>query len=268
MATATSKTKRKSFVQNGFRNWLSHAENSRSRRAKSLVKQGAVESISVKDAVIAARVKNERAGSQSYQVELPAFAWWAPSFQQMAEWLSERTDWLADLMQNQWPQALLEAAADVGLGLFPTDELIPVLLEKSSCSCFDSEVPCQHMIAVVVSMMEIIEDSPLQALEYVGITTSDLLDRVHTVVQQFVEKQAEIEAPYQPHNTGDNDSVGLDQDEKEHHRLTWGTQEQHVFVDVHEGQNNDYLSLPGGRIVIQLDDAKRLKLRHDYIAWD
>lgn len=174
------KTVRAGFVESQWKPYFDCVESSRLRRGKSAQKQGiAVSALEVLNGYICAQVKGGGFRSDDWQVKIPMVDRWDDYLDKVAIWLSRRPDWLASLLAESWEPSFLEFVAGSGLKLFPDEDTAARMVKDASCSCSDWENPCPHMVAVIYEMVRNMETKPLSAFTYVGLDTTELLNRIH-----------------------------------------------------------------------------------------
>lgn len=184
------KTTRSSWVELNWKPLLGRIDNSRLRRAKALMKQGAVGNLCCKDGRIEARVKNG-VMTGAYEVVVPSVSWWEPYQRQVSQWLSQRPDWLASLLNGDWPEDFVELLESLHLRVFPNEQVADHMVREASCTCTDLDSPCRHILATIYYLIEELERSPLQALEQVGIRKEELLDFIHADSTREVQKEGQ-----------------------------------------------------------------------------
>jgi uncharacterized Zn finger protein len=157
---------------------LEQVEKSRLRRGKAAARQGGVREVAVSDRVVSALVKVGHGNAQGYRVAVPCVDWWANYADQVAAWLSRRTDWLASLYAKVWDPGLLEFVEQTGLTLFPRETDVEAWISGVRCPCLDWEPLCAHVAALVCHMVDEVQKTPLAAFRYVGLDVDKVLDRV------------------------------------------------------------------------------------------
>ena len=165
--------------ESSWKRFSEQVESSRVRRARTLVRQGAVQSIQVVDGTWTAYVKINGLYHGGYRVQVPAVHEWGTYTEQVSTWLSRRPDWLAALYAMEWDSEFLEFVSRAGLRLFPDAEYFQRCTEATRCTCTDREPVCVHALALVYAVTLVMEQTPLKALEYVGLSGSEVLEQAH-----------------------------------------------------------------------------------------
>lgn len=166
-------------VEQMWKPMLDLIEKSRQRRGKTMAKQGEVAKVWYEQQRLFARVKSAGYGGGIYAVELPVQNHWEPYLDQVATWFARRPDWLATCLSGIWDETLLEFIRSSGLHLFPNELDSEKQKWEAKCSCQDWEPFCKHIAAVLYYVIGQIEQFPLQAFAYVGLSTQTLLDQIH-----------------------------------------------------------------------------------------
>jgi uncharacterized Zn finger protein len=173
---------KRSVTRAGLAEWkwsvvLELVEKSRLRRGRAAARQGGVREVAVADRVVSALVKVGHGNAKVYRVAVPCVDWWANYADQVAAWLSRRTDWLASLHAKVWDPGLLEFVEQTGLTLFPRETDVEAWISGVRCPCLDWEPLCVHVAALVCHMVDEVQKSPLAAFRYVGLDVDEVLER-------------------------------------------------------------------------------------------
>jgi uncharacterized Zn finger protein len=241
------KTVRAGFVESQWKPYFDCVESSRLRRGKSAQKQGiSVSALKVLDGYICAQVKGGGFRSDDWQVKIPMVDRWDGYLDEVAIWLSRRPDWLASLLAESWEPSFLEFVAGSGLKLFPDEDAAARMVKEASCTCSDWEKPCPHMVAVVYDIVRNMETKPLSAFEYVGLDTTELLNRIHV---QSVE-HSHVDSSVMENVHDPISSV-----------LLWPEEKTVLMAEHTEVESLKH------RIRPQLDPQKIENWKKDYMAW-
>lgn len=247
------KTVRAGFVELQWKPFFEGVESSRLRRGKSASKQGgSVSELSVREGFIQARVKGGGFRAEVWKVKIPTVDRWEAYLDEVALWLSRRPDWFASLLAEDWDLSFLEFVAGSGLKLFPDENAARRMIDEASCTCSDWEKPCPHMVTVVYDMIRNTEANPLRAMEYVGIDTVELLNRIHC--QSVVEVHTDGAGTDGTVTNKMHDMIG---------GIDLWPEERAVLVNA-DTQKVDSLK---HRIHPQLDPRKVEEWKKAYMAW-
>ncbi|GMA49500.1 hypothetical protein GCM10025857_08570 [Alicyclobacillus contaminans] len=179
------------FVEGRWKPLLERAESSRLRRARALVKQGAVRMVTVAEGWVSGRVRS----TQSHQelVQVRTVDWWVPYTDKLALWLARRPDWLAALYARVWNLEFVAFVEQAGLTLFPQPSMVDDWLAEARCSCSDPNALCPHVLALVWYMIGEMQNSPWIALRYVGVDMEPLMSvvKMHSTVPEL-PSQSEV----------------------------------------------------------------------------
>jgi uncharacterized Zn finger protein len=156
---------------------LQQVEKSRLRRGKAAARQGGVRDVVVSDRRVSAVVRAGNGNVKGYRVSVPCVDWWANYADQVAAWLSRRTDWLASLYAKVWDSDFLEFVDQAGLALFPRETAVESWVSGVRCACLDWEPLCVHVAALIWHMVGEIQETPLAAFKYVGLDVDQVLGR-------------------------------------------------------------------------------------------
>ncbi len=156
---------------------LGQVEKGRLRRGKVAARQGGVREVVVSDRTISAVVQAGNGNAKGYRVSVPCVDWWVNYADQVAAWLSRRTDWLASLYAKVWDSDFLAFVDQTGLALFPRETAVESWISGVRCTCLDWEPLCVHVAALIWHMVGEIQETPLAAFKYVGLDVDKVLDR-------------------------------------------------------------------------------------------
>lgn len=248
---AVKKTTRVSLVELKWKPLFDRLETSHLRKAKAAAKQGSVGNLRFQEGQITAQIKNIGYGGEAYQVRIPMVSWSSARTHQVAEWLSQRPDWLASMLAGVLPEDFVEFMESSGLQLFPNEEAAGRIESTSTCTCMGFESPCKHVLAAIYHLVGDLERDPLQVLEQVGIGVESLLDLVHTYSRDGAA------------------ATGIDEETSETNVTkpalgplsTWTEEEASWFAE--EGQ----VEPRWHRIVPELDERKTAMAQQIYRTW-
>ncbi|QJW91820.1 DEAD/DEAH box helicase [Spirosoma taeanense] len=144
-------------------------EANRLPRGKTYANKGAVQGLKIDSNQISASVKGSRPRPYKVKLTVPLFS------KQERDWLVteilENPATLAQLLNRQLPQELINFADQRGIRLFPRsfDDL------GMGCSCPDFAIPCKHLAAVVYVIANEIDRNPFLVFQLKGL---DILDEL------------------------------------------------------------------------------------------
>jgi uncharacterized Zn finger protein/superfamily II DNA or RNA helicase len=138
-----------------FLNSLSDIDyDNRLPRGRSYAKNGAVESIKIKDNVVSAKVSGSRPRPYKVDIILPPF--FDPELSEFMTHLATKPSIISNMLNRKLDSEVLTIAEKHNLKVFPkkwTDF-------KMQCSCPDWAVPCKHLAAVVYKLSAEIDNNP------------------------------------------------------------------------------------------------------------
>jgi Uncharacterized conserved protein len=140
---------------------------SRLTRGRNYARRGQVLSIDLGAGQVVANVQGSRA--RPYRVRIGVTAYGKADWARVEERLSTDAWFVAQLLAGQMPPDIEQVFDDLGLALFPADDL------SLDCSCPDWEVPCKHLAAVFYLLAERFDDDPFALLAWRGRDRDDLL---------------------------------------------------------------------------------------------
>ncbi len=135
-------------------------EANRLPRGKTYANKGAVQSLKIDGNQISAQVKGSKPRPYKIKLLVPLFT------DQEKKWLlteiQDNPAILAQLLNRQLPQELVDFAQTRGIKLFPRtfDDL------GMGCSCPDYAVPCKHLAAVVYVIANEIDRNPFLVFQF------------------------------------------------------------------------------------------------------
>ncbi len=168
--------KRKSFAQTWWgEKWLEVLDElgsywpNRLPRGRRYARSGAVVSLDLFPAQIAAKVKGTRATPYRVSIRVRPFS--PEEKERFLDVLKRRPLLAASLLQLKVPAEILETLEEEGLELLPTR---PEEFE-AKCSCPDWANPCKHIAAVFYVITEAIDRDPFNLFLLRGITKKEIL---------------------------------------------------------------------------------------------
>lgn len=169
-------------------------ESNRLPRGKTYANKGAVQGLKIEGNQISAQVRG--AAPRPYKVKLlvPLFT------DQEKQWLlteiQENPAILAQLLNRQLPQELVDFAEKRGIKLFPRsfDDL------GMGCSCPDYAVPCKHLAAVVYIIATEIDRNPFLVFQFKGL---DILDELKNTQSEVMSGGMETVLSFKDLGTDD-----------------------------------------------------------------
>ena len=153
--------------------WMAVLEDfrigARLSRGRSYARRGQVLSIDVAGGVVKAQVQGSRA--EPYEVEIGVRQLRGSDWEKLAEELSRRPAFAAQLLSGRMPEDIEDAFWDAGLSLFPDDDDDL----ETDCSCPDWSNPCKHVAAVYLLLGEEFERDPFLIFKLRGVDREELL---------------------------------------------------------------------------------------------
>ena len=155
------------------RHWLTLLESAidegRLARGKTYARKGQVVDISIEAGLVTACVQGSR--KKPYQVRLGFETVTDEAKELLLLRFRERASFAAHLLAREMPEEIEGAFIEAGVPLFPDRNAI----RKFKCSCPDEEVPCKHIVAVLLILAEVIDDDPFLLLTLRGLDRDRLI---------------------------------------------------------------------------------------------
>ena len=126
--------------------------------------------------VFALCLGSKKYGSQQYRIRLKFTPLESDQWEKVAEKLSEKALYEAQLLIKEMPKDMDKIFTTVGVPLFPP------IKEKldGSCSCPDESVPCKHMAALILILAKIFDYDPFQLIKLRGRDRNTLLEEIES----------------------------------------------------------------------------------------
>lgn len=158
------------------RAWLRAVEESaygedEQRRARTLVRAGAVGGITVDAGSLHASVEDAR-GWWTATTRVPTLD--AAAVETLVEVVAAESGRVAALLAGDLPHPLVEHADEAGVELLPYGGEL-----ESGCTCESWTDPCEHALAVLQQVTWLLEQDPLVLLHLRGLPREELLARLH-----------------------------------------------------------------------------------------
>ncbi|WP_139488705.1 SWIM zinc finger family protein [Brevibacillus dissolubilis] len=217
--------------------WLAVIESfdaqARSQRGKSYAKDGAVREISLQPGEIHARITGTRYTPYQVTVQLPVFT--QDERTKAVDLLVQSPLSLAKLLAGELPEEIEQRYLEAGVSLFPRDkhEL------HTACTCPDFAVPCKHVIAVLITVGQMMTDDPMLMFGLRGLHKDEVMAKLRESWSVGVRRRGEnaeaagktVLANSIPHETeakadGDADADAKVQTAEATHALTETAQAQ------------------------------------------
>lgn len=144
-------------------------EANRLPRGKTYANKGAVQSLKIDKNQISASVKGTQPRPYKVKLTVPLFT--KPEREWLLTEISDNPATLAQLLNRQLPEELIQFAQKRGIRLFPQsfDDL------GMGCSCPDYAVPCKHLAGVIYVIANEIDRNPFLVFQLKGL---DILDEL------------------------------------------------------------------------------------------
>jgi len=136
-------------------------------RGRTYARRGQVLDLDLGAGQVRAEVQGSRA--RPYRVRIGVTAYGKDDWARIRDRLASDAWFVSQLLAGTMPPDIEDVFADVGLSLFPGDDL------TMDCSCPDWEVPCKHLAAVFYLLAEQFDDDPFRILAWRGREREDLL---------------------------------------------------------------------------------------------
>ncbi len=170
-------SKRGAFTKNWWaKRWIGVLEGfnmgARLTRGRAYARRGQVVSIDIAKGTVTAEVQGSRA--KPYHVSINVKTLPQTKWKKLAEILSQRASFAANLLAGEMPTDIEDAFAEAGLSLFP-DKKSDL---KTDCSCPDWANPCKHIAAVYYLLGEEFDRDPFLIFELRGIERERLVELI------------------------------------------------------------------------------------------
>ena len=170
-------SKRGAFAKNWWaKRWIGVLEGfnmgSRLTRGRAYARRGQVISVDISKGTVTAEVQGSRA--KPYHVSIKVKTLPQTKWKKLAEILSQRASFAANLLAGEMPTDIEDAFSEAGLSLFPEKKSDL----KTDCSCPDFANPCKHIAAVYYLLGEEFDRDPFLLFELRGIKRERLVELI------------------------------------------------------------------------------------------
>lgn len=163
-------------------------------RGKTYANKGAVQNLKIEGNQISAQVRGS--APRPYKVKLTVPVFTKRERDDLLDEIQENPAILAQLLNRQLPQELVEFAEKQGIRLFPRsfEDL------GMGCACPDYALPCKHLAAVVYVIANEIDRNPFLVFQLKGL---DILDELKDAQTDVLSGGMEAVLPLQTLGTDD-----------------------------------------------------------------
>lgn len=163
-------------------------------RGKTYANKGAAQNLKIEGNQISAQVRGS--APRPYKVKLTVPVFTKRERDDLLDEIQENPAILAQLLNRQLPQELVEFAEKQGIQLFPRsfEDL------GMGCSCPDYALPCKHLAAVVYVIANEIDRNPFLVFQLKGL---DILDQLKDAQTDVLSGGMEAVLPLQTLGTDD-----------------------------------------------------------------
>jgi len=167
------------------RRWMEILEQcidpTRLTRGKSYARKGQVLSIDIEPGLVSALVQGTR--KSPYQIKL-GFETVSPEARELLVFrFREHASFAAKLLSGEMPEEMEDAFGEAGVPLFPNRRRIMTF----KCTCPEDDIPCKHIIAVLLLLAEVFDDDPFLLLKLRGFDRDSMISLLSSEVPSDTE---------------------------------------------------------------------------------
>ncbi len=145
-------------------------DSGRLARGRTYARAGRTHDLVVKGGTVTAKVTGSR--PLPYKITITLTQLGEPAWKKAIAAMASKTQFSAELLAGQMPEAIEEAFVEAGVSLFPKQRADL----ETSCSCPDWGDPCKHVAATHYVLGEALDRDPFLLFELRGKTKEQVLD--------------------------------------------------------------------------------------------